>query len=77
MYDPRKHDAPLYVARFFHETPEDAWRRQERYLENKLIGRPKATAYYTVEQLESMNMVGIYMDGETDLEQKGECDANL
>ena len=31
------------------------------WLQDKVIGKPVPTDYYTVEQLVGMNMVGVYM----------------
>ena len=44
----------------------DTLHRQEQealeYLENKIIGRPKATERYSVEELEAMGLVGVYKE---------------
>jgi len=46
------------------QTPEEAWAQQERWLSDKTIGSPKATERYTVEQLEAMGFVGVYVEDE-------------
>ena len=35
------------------------WERE--WLKDKIIGKPQATEAYTVEQLEEMEMVGVYL----------------
>lgn len=60
LYDPRLPDAHCMISFRFDSTPMEAWREQSEWLKDKIISRPKATEYYTVEQLEKMNMVGIY-----------------
>ncbi len=60
MHNPRLPDHWMTVAAYFHETPQEAIAREARYLEGKVIGEPKATDTYTVEQLTAMGTVGIY-----------------
>ena len=60
MYDPREPDAKKYVTRTFGQTHEEAWEELQRYLQGKVIGPPRATDAYTVEELEAMGTVGIY-----------------
>lgn len=60
-YSPKLSDAPNYIFRRMHETPKEAWQNYLSWLDNKIIGRPQATEKYTVEQLEEMGMVGVYI----------------
>lgn len=39
---------------------EAAWERHLEWVNSNVIGRPKATEKYTVEELENMGMIGIY-----------------
>ena len=43
------------------QTQEEVRRDLRLYLEGKIIGRPKASAMFTVEQLEKMGLVGVYV----------------
>ncbi len=60
IHDPKDPQAQMYVARSFHETPEEAWAHHQEWLKGKVIGEPQATEAYTVEQLKAMGMVGVY-----------------
>jgi len=60
LYDPKRDDARACLILFIDETEQDAWERQKAWLSDKIIGRPKATDMYTVEQLEAMGLVGVY-----------------
>lgn len=60
IYDPTRQDAKVWVAYSPCETQDEAWQRIQRFLADKVIGRPKATEKYTVEQLEAENFVGVY-----------------
>ncbi len=54
-----------YIMTSLNETPEDAVKHHREWLAGKIIGDPKATAKYTVEQLKAMGMVGVYLkDGD-------------
>jgi len=64
IYNPDKPDAKQLIKTRSGQTPEEAWAQQERWLSGKTIGRPKATEHYTVEQLEAMGMVGVYVEDE-------------
>lgn len=59
-FDPSKPDAELYICGLSGETWEQAIERERHYLSDKIIADPKATEYYTVEQLEEIGMVGVY-----------------
>ena len=39
---------------------ERAWLRHLEWINQNVIGPPKATDYYTVEQLKASGMIGIY-----------------
>ena len=47
-------------ARYFDETIEQAWTSYKAYTSDKLIASPKATEKYTVAELVTMGVVGIY-----------------
>jgi hypothetical protein len=51
------------------ETLGQAVAKKRRQLSGKIIGPPKATPEYTVEQLETMGLVGVY-EPETDEERQ-------
>lgn len=44
-----------------HETQEESVARHRQYLEDKIIGEPKATPAYTVAELKAMDLVGVYV----------------
>lgn len=60
-YNPKGSNAEMCVARSFNESQEEAWQHHQNWLKGKIIGDPKATDYYTVEQLKAQNMVGVYI----------------
>jgi len=45
----------------FDETPDQAWAHHLEWLADKIIGRPQASADYTVERLEAEGIVGVYV----------------
>ena len=59
-YNPSKPDYWMSIIPFHGQTYEEAEKMQRDFLQNAVIGRPKATDKYTVEQLEVMGMVGVY-----------------
>ena len=61
-HDPKDPHADMYVARSFHETYEEAARHHREWLKGKIIGKPRASKYYTVKQMEEMQLVGVYMN---------------
>lgn len=61
IFNPRLQDAKYYVGGLPGESLEQTWQRHLEYLKDKIIGRPKATNHYTVEELESFDMVGVYI----------------
>ena len=58
--DYRKKSTMWQITRHIHETPDEAWRHWNEWVSNKIIGRPKATKWYTVEELEDKGVIGIY-----------------
>ena len=60
-YDPKRPDAKMTVHTMPHETIEHAWHWHMKWLSDKVIGEPMATAHYTVEQLKNMGLVGVYV----------------
>jgi hypothetical protein len=46
------------------ETPAQAIAAHRQYCAGKIIGEPKATRHYTVEQLQGMKLVGVYVETE-------------
>lgn len=62
IHDPSKPDAYLHIYVEDGQTIQQAIDDWEIYLSNKIIGRPKASDAYTVEQLEAMDMVGVYVN---------------
>lgn len=60
-HDPKDPNASMYVARSSHETQEQAVRNHNEWLKGKIISHPRATRYYTVQQLKEMKLVGVYM----------------
>ena len=52
--------APAQPLTMSGQSHADALKHLEAWLSDKIIGRPKASEKYTVEQLESMGMRGVY-----------------
>lgn len=59
-YDPKRADAKTKVGRQDSETLEQAWQRKQEWLSDKLIAAPQATEHFTVAELVSLGMVGVY-----------------
>lgn len=59
-YNPDLPDARRYVSRNSDETQDQAWEHHRQWLKGKIIGKPQATASKTVEELEAIDMVGVY-----------------
>ena len=59
-YDPRKPDARTYFRFMANRDKAEEWAEHQKWLEDKIIRRPKASSDHTVEQLESAGIVGIY-----------------
>jgi len=43
------------------QTPMEAVREMQDWLKDKIIGDPKASEKFTVEQLKEMSIVGVYL----------------
>lgn len=61
IYNPEQPDAKILLTRHFDETVDGAWQQHLRWLKGKIIGDPQATDDYTVEELKSLDMVGVYV----------------
>ena len=60
LYNPELPEAREDIICESGQTQAQAWQNQVEWLKGKLIGKPKATTLYTVEELEAQNLVGIY-----------------
>jgi hypothetical protein len=65
IYDPRKEDAKsklVYSYAAFHDQNirDREWQYHMQWVNENIIGPPKATDHYTVDELEHQGMVGIY-----------------
>jgi len=60
IYDPQRPDAKRWLDLITGQTYEEVWAKREDWLRNKLIGRPQATAAYSIEELEAQGIVGVY-----------------
>jgi hypothetical protein len=49
-----------FVVRRFEQSIEEAISDYRRFLSDKIIGDPKATDFYTVEELKAMEVFGVY-----------------
>ena len=61
--DPRARDYQMISFEDFkngQEAIEQSWKNYQNWINKNVIGPPKATETYTVEQLEEMKMVGLY-----------------
>lgn len=64
-YDPNKPFAETQHC-YSYEAFLDAnlchfeWQQHLKWINSFVVSRPKSTPHYTVEQLESMNMIGVY-----------------
>ena len=66
-YDPNMPNWERTVLSGFNETQDDAVRHHKKWLEDKVIGEPMPSDKYTVEQMKSEGLVGVYVvveDGE-------------
>lgn len=50
------------LAKFPQQDAKFALKEELEWRRDKVIGRPKATRKYSVEELEAQDMVGIYME---------------
>lgn len=72
LTDPYSENAKLYLALSYDEWrggPQErdrAWARHMEWVNANVIGPPKATDAYTVEQLQKMGMVGLYARPESE-----------
>ena len=62
IYDPEQPDAYEKLIIRKHESREEAWREQENWLADKVIGLPKETSYMSVKRLIEQKLVGVYKD---------------
>lgn len=60
IYNPKEPDAKRMLVLSLDETRETAWKHHLEWLQDKVIGDPQATKFYTMEQLKDMKMVGVY-----------------
>ena len=60
LYDPTAFNAEQMIATEVGQTREEALKSQNSWLNDKIIGDPKATDDYTVAELQQQNMVGVY-----------------
>lgn len=66
IFDHRKPNAEMYLTYSHHayangpSAMKMEWQRHLDWIKANIIGPPKATDHYTVEQLEAMNMIGLY-----------------
>mgnify|MGYP006352070807 CR=1 FL=1 len=65
LFDPRTEDARKnftlsYHAHFDSALADREWEWHMKWVNENVIGRPHASEYYTVEQLEERGMVGLY-----------------
>lgn len=77
IHDPKDPNASMYVVRSFHESPEEAWRHHQEWLQGKVIADPCGTDTYTVEKLKEMGMVGVYAKVEPEEPRGAALDALL
>lgn len=61
LYDPDRFDAIENISLYPNQSQAAAWRAQQNWLKDKVIGVPKATEAYTVKELQAFHMVGIYL----------------
>ena len=64
IYNPTLPDAKKRVFWWPGETQQEAWENQERWLSNKVLGLPKGTDAYSVQELIRGGMVGVYLPDE-------------
>lgn len=60
IYNPNLPDARFHLGRSLHQTIEDVWKWHKYWLQDKIIGEPEASEYYTVQEMKDMNLVGVY-----------------
>lgn len=62
IYNPALEDAKYKLLVPLGSNRETEWQRLLVWLEGKIITDPKATKTYSVEQLKTMSMVGVYVN---------------
>lgn len=62
--DPKLSDDELEhgLVRNIYETPQQAVANHRRWLAGKIIAPPMGNEFFTMEQLERMNLVGVYTE---------------
>ena len=60
IYDPNRNDSASRIIQEEHETHFQAWIRNKQWLSDKILGKPQATDFHSVEELEQMGYVGVY-----------------
>ena len=63
--DPKLPDSFIRITTRDGESQCKAWKLQEEWLVGKVIDRPRATKWCSIEQLEAMGLVGVYVHDET------------
>jgi len=61
IYDPKRLDAKSMIMTLRGQTQAEAWRLQQQWLSGKMIGSPKATDQYSIQELAAIGMVGVYV----------------
>ena len=63
-FDPNHPSAYAYGAgvQLPNETPAQSYANWKAWLRGKHLGRPQGTERYTVEELEAMGYVGVYVE---------------
>lgn len=60
IFDPYRQNSVRNMAHGPHETPQEAYEHQEKWLADKVIGPPQATEAYTSEELRAEGIIGVY-----------------
>lgn len=60
IYDPTLPDAKERTFYSSQENRDEQWKDWLKWVGRNIMGRPKRTEFYSVEQLEAMGMVGLY-----------------
>lgn len=60
IYDPKRLDARNMVVTLRGQTRAEAWRLQQRWLSDKMIGSPKPTNQHSIQELAAMGIVSVY-----------------
>lgn len=62
IYDPDRMDAKIQLPVRTEEDRDVAWEQHKSWLADKVIGEPKPTARWNVEQMKQMGVVGVYVN---------------